>query len=834
MHHIRTRLLGEALNRHSRKSSRGRSASNLESSSQFARPTVEVFEGKDTGSDAMAEKSSQPSSSKSRRTDNDNSSGNDNDLDIERANDDADDNEDGIDRMGQYEKEFEIQTEPPIKWWFAAKGIPLVAATVGPLANLTSVAALVSPWRANLSTDGPNAFDQRYDMPFTDPKWVTYINAASLIFGFIGNFFLMCNYSRRIKYKIAMPVTILCWYIAFGLLSGILLALVTHAPTIGSAQVYTQAFWYGVISAGLYLFSATILFVNIAGYLKGHYPSHIESSVAEKNLMLQTIFFFAWMAIGALVFAKLEAWTYSDALYFCNVTLLTVGFGDIYATTDSARGFVFPFSVIGIIMLGLVVNSIHGFVVEIGEKQVVEQHINHRRQDVANRAVATSSELRRDDPELAEFATLPMASEPTQPDDFPLSPTTIRFCDNSSNPATLRSPRDLRSPSLSPFGPLRRATSLSRSASIRSIPRQIILAVRGRRRTRPILLRASRDRFEAMRRIQHHTLKFKQWTALVSSSVAFLTLWLLGAVIFMFAEKDTQHLTYFQSLYFCYVSLLTIGYGDLSPRSNAGKAFFLLWSIWSVPTITILISSMGSTVIQNFQNATLRLAEFTILPKKGIRESLWDIWADWRHERAHRRAAAKKGLDPRLSVGVRRRSTSGTRPRSALSGISEGSERSRPGTRPGQTFQMADNSEQQVNQDDQQQDNETSKPLPEDYTFQELLVALTEAIREVGKQVALDPKHSYEYEEWVEFTRLIRACELVKPDRLKGVKPGEEIARENIDSDEGFVLWDWIGEDSPLLHEGQEPAWVQDRLTKGLEQLVHDHLQSISLSSPTF
>ncbi|KAF3909757.1 hypothetical protein AA313_de0209991 [Arthrobotrys entomopaga] len=804
-------------------------------SSQFAQPNVQGVGEKDMNLDAMAEKPSQPSSSKYSPTYNDNSTGNDNDLDIERANDDADDNEDRIARMGEYEKEFEIETKPPIKWWFAAKGIPLVAATVGPLANLTSVAALVSSWRANLPTDGPNAFDQRHDIPFADPKWVTNINAASLIFGFIGNFFLMCNYSRRIRYKIAMPVTILGWYIAFGLLSSILIALVTHAPTEGDAQVYTQAFWYGVISAGLYLFSATILFVNIAGYIKGHYPSHIESSMAEKNLMLQTIFFFVWMAVGALVFSKIEGWTYSDSLYFCNVTLLTVGFGDIYTTTDSARGFIFPFSVIGIIMLGLVVNSIHGFVVEIGEKQVVEQHINNRRQDVANRAVATSSELHRDDPELAEFAILPVTSEPTQTDDPPLSPTTIRFSETRPDPAVQRSSRDNRNSSISPFGPLGRAASFSRRSSIRTIPRQIFLAVTARRRSRPILLRASRDRFEAMRKIQNHTIKFKQWTALVSSSVAFLTLWLLGAVIFMVAEKDTQHLSYFQSLYFCYVSLLTIGYGDLSPQSNAGKAFFLLWSIWSVPTITILISSMGSTVIQNFQNATLRLAEFTILPKKGIRESLWDLWADWRYKRAHRRAASKQGIDPKLSSGAtRRRSTSGTRPRSALSGISERSERSRPGTERGPTFQMGDNSEPQISQNDQQQDAIISKPLPEDYTFQELLVALTEAIREVGKQVALDPKRSYEYKEWVEFTRLIRACELVKPDRLKGVKTGEEIPRENIDNDEGFILWDWIGEDSPLLHEGQEPAWVQERLTKGLEQLVRDHLQSISLNNPKF
>lgn len=137
----------------------------------------------------------------------------------------------------------------------------------------------------------------------------------------------MCNYSRRIRYAVAMPFTIICWFIAFGLLSSILAALHVYARPTSPAQVYTQAFWFGVISASLYLFSASILFINIAGFLKKHYPAHIESSKAEKNLMLQTIFFFAWMGIGALMFAKAEGWSYSDAVYFCNVTLLTVGFG---------------------------------------------------------------------------------------------------------------------------------------------------------------------------------------------------------------------------------------------------------------------------------------------------------------------------------------------------------------------------------------------------------------------------------------------------------------------------------------------------------------------------
>ncbi|KAF3927721.1 hypothetical protein ABW21_db0205730 [Orbilia brochopaga] len=404
---------------------------------------------------------------------------------------------------------------------------------------------------------------------------------------------------------------------------------------------------------------------------------------------------------------------------------------------------------------------------------------------------------------------------------------------------------------------------MKHSSSIRSIPQSVIAAITGRRRSKPILLRASRDRFEAMRKIQRQTLKFKRWTALLSALIAVLTLWLLGALVFMTVERQIQHMTYFEAVYFCYVCLLTIGYGDLSPKSNAGKAFFLLWSICSVPTITILISSMGSTVIEQFQQQSERVAKYTILPKKGIRIRMKEIAADATDtvtevavgvkDTAIDVAVGVKDIVAGVAVGVKD-TVAGvfTDVRSNSSQAGDAPETtSRPSFAPRgsvgrrsiamsgrpmlrRIHEESEDLEQQRHSPNRNSDSDSEEehrnPLPQDYTFQELLVALTGAIRDVGRDVARHPRRAYLYDDWVEFTRLIRACEIVKPSRLKGAKPGEEVDDDQIDSDEGFVLWDWIGEDSPLLHEGMEPAWVHDRLTRGLESLVIDHLQDISLA----
>lgn len=136
-----------------------------------------------------------------------------------------------------------------------------------------------------------------------------------------------------------------------------------------------------------------------------------------------------------------------------------------------------------------------------------------------------------------------------------------------------------------------------------------------------MLLKEEKDRFEAMRRIQAKSKKFRRWMALMWSITTFSTLWCVGAVVFWQAEKDTQDMSYFRALYFCYVSLLTIGYGDLAPKSNGGRCFFVIWSLIAVPTMTILVSDLGDTVVAEFKRWSDQLADFTVLPKEGTLDS---------------------------------------------------------------------------------------------------------------------------------------------------------------------------------------------------------------------
>ena len=94
--------------------------------------------------------------------------------------------------------------EEPQDWWFASTAIPLLAATTGPLANVMSIAALITTWRADYDSDFPGV--DSHSRGYADPHWCIALNVASLVCGFVGNVFLLFNFTRRIRCKFAIKL----------------------------------------------------------------------------------------------------------------------------------------------------------------------------------------------------------------------------------------------------------------------------------------------------------------------------------------------------------------------------------------------------------------------------------------------------------------------------------------------------------------------------------------------------------------------------------------------------------------------------------------------------
>jgi hypothetical protein len=63
------------------------------------------------------------------------------------------------------------------------------------------------------------------------------LNAISLACGFFGNFCLLLNFTRRVRYIVALPLTIIAWYFASGIVSVFLFNLGSIANTVSSSLV---------------------------------------------------------------------------------------------------------------------------------------------------------------------------------------------------------------------------------------------------------------------------------------------------------------------------------------------------------------------------------------------------------------------------------------------------------------------------------------------------------------------------------------------------------------------------------------------------------------------
>ncbi|KAH8714778.1 hypothetical protein GQ44DRAFT_752086 [Phaeosphaeriaceae sp. PMI808] len=594
----------------------------------------------------------------------------------------------------------------PSRWWFASTACPLIAGTFGPMANAFSICALVETRRVNI----PPSSDEGHGDRIEDPRWLIAANSISLVFAIAANLSLLLNMAKRLPFAIAQPITILGWYFASCLLIALVVVASTPVFRIQPMQEHalSQAYYYGIIAAGLYFIIASLMVFTAFGAWKGHYAKEFQLTPSQRTLMLQTIGFMAYLLLGALVFSKVEGWQFLDAVFWADFTLLTVGIGgEFVPKTHTGRSLLFPYAIGGLIMVGLVIGSVRSLILDHGKQKMSARFVEIKRQKV------------------------------------------ISGID-----------RDTRTIRLGPFEKLKfSGKGLSES-------------------------QRREQEFHIMRRIHELSERKRRYTALITSTVAALLLWFLGAVVFMNAEKP-QGYSYFTWLYFAYTSLLTIGYGDFTISSNSGKAFFVFWSLLAVPTLTVLISNMGDTIIKAFKEFTIWVGSFTVLPdEQGLASAV---------KAGMSRLNASKGLKTREAERSRALENHGLRR------ITKYIEEEELG---------------EAKEADERGDN-----LDRDIHFYHFVLA--KEIRQLMRDMNSSPPRQYTYDEWKYYLQLIGQNE---DDASGHRRPESHHQRDENDNpdigtaDDGdTVAWSWLDIRSPLMGNTSEPEWLLQRLATTLE-----------------
>jgi potassium channel subfamily K, other eukaryote len=457
---------------------------------------------------------------------------------------------------------------------------------------------------------------------------------------------------------------------------------------------------------------------------------------------------------------------------------LTVGYGDIFPITALGQALIIPFSLGGLLVLGLVISSIFRAIKEIGEQNIIHHHYDKIRSRTLGRTVTTSLELERKEIERELARERAMAKHAMKGSSR--SPHTILHRQTTFDTLTFHKAM---------AGHSSRQSLSSRPASIMSTAsRSSSFTTAMKNKHHILILKEEKDRFNQMRTIQHTADVWKRWVRLGISITVFGIFWCVGAAVFWQLEANTLGMTYWQSVYYGWITLITIGYGDFSPHSVAGRSFFVVWVQFAVPALTVLADNLSLTVVEVFNSSTATVAS-SLLPRAETLQSLQVKYPNF---------------FSKLPYSIQKRILNRDAAARVLRGFEIGMDDLPGENEPNMTEDDAFAAgvvSPDVSALEEQHRRDLRKAPDAGALARQLALAI--------KRCALDmhgpnPKQ-YAFEEWVEFTRLIR---------FSAIGGHKEAMKD--EENEGMVHWDWLAENSPLMSEQKEAEFVLDRLCESL------------------
>ena len=323
-------------------------------------------------------------------------------------------------------------------------------------------------------------------------------------------------------------------------------------------------------------------------------------------------------------------------------------------------------------------------------------------------------------------------------------------------------------------------------------------------------------------------------------------------------------------------------YADFYPKSNSGKPFFVFWSLLAVPSLTILISNMGDTIIKWFTDLTNFIGSLTVLPSEGgfratTRKSMETLTSSIRDSL---KGFTGPGIFGDAPPEQKQKKTETTEYESKmLDRLAE-----RLGSHVGEDEAKAD-----------KQSDENLDDLENDIRFYHYVLA--RECRNLQQDLSASPPKNYEWSDWEYYLKLMgneddptdfpgqeqpdimvppamRAPKGMHADSAadeeqesdeKEVSSSEGAADGNVASTDGnvdrktsvarniqarrkdrkahrrnqsdhdseFLLdWSWLSNASPLMSEKSEAEWILDRLSAALERELNRQRKGLRRKPP--
>ncbi|GAA5836717.1 hypothetical protein JCM9279_007635 [Rhodotorula babjevae] len=527
--------------------------------------------------------------------------------------------------------------------------LPIISGLACPFAVLLDIPGLTTPWY--IKTQGDVIIDSQ-----PNPVLLDVEQAFALALGVIANAALIWRFlehsPRRTTWIAMISLTIrdaiataaCVWF------------LVVHRFNDGF--VYGDGLWLSLAAVVASLTANITLALDLA-WTKDFDKKGSGLTEKQRALVIVAMTFLLNLAIGSLCYSYLIAdLRFIDSMYFTECILTSVGFGDILPESVGARIFTLFYAPLGIINLAVVVAVARETIIESFERSY-----RSRRDRLAQKARERKSAILRKQELARHRARRAAEDELLREGGAGPAPSSLKFVPPSGRSAlvaglgatmpvigAMAGKETARSqlPTLDALERVESHASQSRFAlalvrPVHVVGRHVVDYVFRRRKNEQdceaavepgpgalqrtstagsTITTTSIDRsFVSLRKSLLREQRQEYRVKLAVALSVFLTFWLAGAAVYSVTEDGWS---FWIGIWFSFVYFTTLGLGDFTPTSPAGRAFFVAWSVFGIASMTLLLSvlteSWSARYKSSLTDGRFKKAYRRVKGQKGARD----------------------------------------------------------------------------------------------------------------------------------------------------------------------------------------------------------------------
>lgn len=453
---------------------------------------------------------------------------------------------------------------------------PIFSGLLAPFSIVLEVPGLTSKWYAKISPEG---LVIRF---IPNPTILTVGLSISLTCAVIANLAIILRFLEILRPRQSIALAI-AGFALHDLINIVALAVFggIYGPN-NDGLTLSASYWIVCAST---ITSTLVTASLIADYVQTKDFRHAGSGLTQlqKGLVLAGMGLLLYLSLGSLIFVFVLRVDFITALYFSTATVLTVGFGDVVPTSAGGKVLVVAYAPTGIVLVALVVSTARSAMLETFQAALIERTKETRRRVRETRE--RLKEEKREERALKKVLPRTFTFDPTAPGDHGFGEALERMENDASHPPSSSSPNTI--PGVIAGDPIIQS-------QIASLSHQLLLSkARTESNFRTYEAHARQEAIIAAR------------LKLILAASVTLTFWLLGAVAFTYAEKWS----YGRAMWFCFIAMITIGYGDYHPATQLGRAVFVIWGLMGVAVLTILLAVVQDAFGSIFDRVLTRSTE---------------------------------------------------------------------------------------------------------------------------------------------------------------------------------------------------------------------------------